>query len=126
MKSAFPFGGRCEVGFSAISKQARARGKYRIERNARPLQGNRSEKGDIEVGSPSRAELGHVQGLYRIECTKRASPISRLFQVPVDLFRQYGLMVPVVQDQHRPPGRAACQPGSERLPGRRGLCKSRV
>ena len=126
MESTFPFGGRRKVGFAAIIKQARTRGKYRIKRKARPLQGNGSEKSDIEVRAPSGAEVGDIQGLYRIECTKRTPPISRAFQLPIDPSRQHGLMVPVVHDQNGPPGKIACQPGLELLPGRRGLCQSRV
>jgi hypothetical protein len=50
MESTFPFGGRCEVGFTAIIKQARTRGKYWIKREACALQSDSSKKGEIEVG----------------------------------------------------------------------------
>ena len=66
METTLPLGSRREVGFSAIIKQARAGGKYRVKRNARPLQGNGSEKGDIEIGAPSGAEMGDIQGFDRI------------------------------------------------------------
>ena len=42
MESTFPFGDRCEVGFSAVFKQARPGGKNRIKREACSLQGNGS------------------------------------------------------------------------------------
>ena len=126
MESTFPFGGRCEIGFSAIIKQARTRGKYWVKRDACPLQCDSSKKGDIKVGAPSRAQMGDIQGLYRIKRAKRAPTICRAFQVSIDPLRQYGLMVPVVHHQNRPAGKTVCQLGSELLPGRRGLSKPRV
>ena len=117
METTFPFGGRREVGFSAIINQARAGGKYRIERNAGPLQGNSPEKGDIEVGSSPGAEVRDIESFYRVECTKRAPLICRWFQLSVDLFRQHGLMIPVMHDENRPVREAACQLGFEPLPG---------
>jgi hypothetical protein len=65
MESTFPFGGRCEVGFTAIIKQARTRGKYWIKREACALQSDSSKKGEIEVGAPSRPKVGDIQSLYR-------------------------------------------------------------
>jgi hypothetical protein len=79
MESAFPFGGRCKVGFPAIIKQARTRGKYWIKREARPLQSDCSKKSDIEVHAPSGAKVGDIQSLYRIKCAKRTLPIARSF-----------------------------------------------
>ena len=126
MEATFPFGGRREVGFSAIIKQARARCKDRIKRNARPLQGDSSEKGDVEVGGLSGTEIRDIEGFYRKECTKRMPPISPMFQPSIELLRQHGLMVAIVHDENRPVREAACQPGSLHLPGRGGLCQSRV
>lgn len=53
VESAFPFGGRRKVGFPAIIEQAGAGRKYRIKREARPLQSNSSKKSDIEVRAPT-------------------------------------------------------------------------
>ena len=88
MKSAFPLGGGGKVGFSAVVQQARARGKYRVKRNAGSLQSDSSQKGDIEVVAPSRAvEVGGIQGFDRIECPKRAPPFSGFFLLLFVLFR---------------------------------------
>src|SRR5579859_2079814 len=84
MESAFPFRGRCKIGFAAIIKQARTGGKYRIKREACPLQSDRSKKSDIEVRPSSRARVRAIQSLYRIKCAKQTPPIFRARQVPID------------------------------------------
>jgi len=79
MESTFPIGGRSKVGFPAIIKQARTRGKYWIKREACPLQGDSSKKSDIEVRASSGAKVGDIQSLYRIKCPKRTLLICRAF-----------------------------------------------
>jgi hypothetical protein len=86
MESPFPFGGRRKVGFPAIIKQASARGKYRIKREAGLLQSDSSKKSDIEVRAPSGPKVlrREIQSLYRIKCAKRAPRICLAFQLSID------------------------------------------
>ena len=49
MESAFPFGGRCKVGFPAMLEQAGAGGKYRIKRQTCLLQRYGAKKSNIQV-----------------------------------------------------------------------------
>jgi len=81
MESAFSFGCRGKVGFGAIIKQAGARGKYRIKREAGGLQSDSSKKSDIEVRARSGPEMlgSEIQSLYRIESAKRTPRISLEF-----------------------------------------------
>ena len=49
VKAALPLRGRREIAVTAMLKQAGARGKYPVKRQACLLQGNRSQKGDIQI-----------------------------------------------------------------------------
>src|SRR5437868_5713146 len=71
VESALPFGSRRKVGFPAIIQQTGAGRKYRIKRQARPLQSYGSKKSDVEVRAPPNERRGRdIQTLYRIECAK--------------------------------------------------------
>ena len=106
-------------------KQAGAGGKYRIERQARLLQRNRPKKSNIEVRPRSGSQTigAGVQRLYRIKCAERAPRIVGELELPIDPLRQYGLMVPVVHDEHRTLWKISRQLKLEPFPGSGGRCK---
>ncbi len=83
-------------------EQARARGKYRIERQPGLLQGNGPEKGNIEIRTRSgnKAVGANIQRFDRVEGTELAPRILGEFELPVDPLRHDGLMISVVYDEH--------------------------
>lgn len=79
VEAAFPFRGRCEVGFAALFKKARARGKNLVQWQAGLLQSDGPKKSDIQVGAPPRNKLisAAIQSFDGIECAELAPRVYR-------------------------------------------------
>ena len=100
-------------------EQAGAGGKDRIERQARLLQRNGAKEGNIEVRPRSWSQTigAGVERLYRVKCTERAPRIVGELELPIDPLCQYGLMVPVVHDEHWTLGKMVRQLTLQPFPG---------
>ena len=100
-------------------KQAGAGGKDRIERQACLLQRNGPKESNIEVRPRSWSQTirAGVQRLDRVKCTERAPRIVGELELPIDPLRHYGLMVPVVHDEHRTFWKISRQLKLEPFPG---------
>lgn len=85
------------------------------------MQGYSSKKSDIKVRAAFGAKVlrGDIRSFYRIKCAKRAPRIPREFKLPIDLSRQYGLVISIVHNQHWSPWKIVCQLGAKCLSGKK-------
>ena len=95
------------------------RRKDLVKRQTGLLQGNRAEERDIQVRTPAGnqpvgAVVHHFHGIKRAELAPR---IDREFEFRLDPPCHDGLMVSVVHDEHRTPGKIRCQFTLEPFPG---------
>ena len=100
-------------------QQAGAGGKYRIKRQTGLLQGDSPEKSDIQVRArPGNKAIGDdIEKLDGVKCPERAPRIVGEFELPIDLSRHDGLVIPVVHDEHWTFGKFRCQLVLEAFPG---------
>ena len=82
-------------------KQARARGKDRIKRQAGLLQSHSPKKSNIQVWAvPGGESTGAViQRFHGIESAELAPRVYAQLEFPLDPPGHYGLMIPVVYNQ---------------------------
>ena len=90
-------------------KQARACGKDFIKRQTSLLQRYGAEKSNVQVSAStgSKPIRWAIQSLDRIERSELAPRVGRQLEFCFDLPRHDGLMISVVDDEHRTLGKAA-------------------
>src|ERR1700731_4403470 len=128
VETALPFRRRREVGFAAMLKQARARGKNLVQWQPGLLQRDGPEKSNIQVPAPPGNETigAVVQGFHGIERAELTPCVGRELELSLDPPFHDRLMLSVVHDQRWTPGKTGCEPGLEPVPGHRRLRQSGV
>jgi hypothetical protein len=108
VEAAFPFRGRCEVGFATMLEKARARGRNLIKRQTSLLQSYCPKKSNIQVRAPPGKEStgAVIQRFHGIERAELAPRVYRELEFCLDPSSHYGLMISVVHDQRWTPGKA--------------------
>src|ERR1700730_7525060 len=108
VKAAFPFRGRCEVGFATMLEKARARGRNLVKRQTGLLQSDCPKKSNIQVRAPpgNKSIRAVIQGFHGIECAELAPRVYRKLEFCLDPPSHDGLMISVVQNQRWTPGKA--------------------